>query len=226
MFIKFIVDIQKKITNVCKKNPDRFLKYVSGVIHVGANIGQERELYAKLGIRVLWIEPIPEVFEKLVENLASFPKQRAIQCLVTDEDDVSQDFYLANNDGASSSIFDFNEHRDIWPDVKFIGKIKLKTLTLASVFKRYGINPADYQALLLDTQGSELLVLKGSISILSGFLFVKTEVADFESYKNCCQLPEIEDFMITHGYKEISRTKFASRSQGGNYYDIVYKRVI
>ena len=34
---------------------DVFLKSVSGVIHVGANTGQERDLYAKYHLDVVWI---------------------------------------------------------------------------------------------------------------------------------------------------------------------------
>ena len=45
--------------------PDDFLRSCSGVIHVGANSGQERELYAQHGLNVVWIEPIPEVYTAL-----------------------------------------------------------------------------------------------------------------------------------------------------------------
>jgi hypothetical protein len=42
-----------------------YLRKVRGVIHVGANEGQERDLYAAFGLNVIWIEPIPEVFQVL-----------------------------------------------------------------------------------------------------------------------------------------------------------------
>src|SRR5215472_4628952 len=51
----------RRIRSMLKRNPDSFLRGVSGVIHVGANTGQERELYEKFGLHVVWIEPIPEV---------------------------------------------------------------------------------------------------------------------------------------------------------------------
>lgn len=43
-----------------------------GVVHVGANLGQERELYEHYGLNVLWVEPIPEVFEQLKKKHCSF----------------------------------------------------------------------------------------------------------------------------------------------------------
>jgi 2-O-methyltransferase len=43
--------------------------------------GQERELYAAFGLRVVWIEPIPEVFESLKLNICPYPKQCAYRYL-------------------------------------------------------------------------------------------------------------------------------------------------
>ncbi len=77
----------------------------------------------------------------------------------------------------------------------------------------------------MDAQGSELLVLQGSIDILKNFTYIKTEMADFESYKEFCQLVDIESFMKNHGYVEFSRNMFASRkAERENYLDIVYKK--
>src|SRR6266404_1018899 len=60
---------------------NRYLRQVSGVIHVGANTGQERYLYASYGLDVLWIEPIPSAFDELCKNISVLPKQRALNCL-------------------------------------------------------------------------------------------------------------------------------------------------
>jgi FkbM family methyltransferase len=191
---------------------------------VGANTGQERELYAQFGLRVMWIEPIPEVFEKLKANLADFPRQSALKCLVTDRDDVEQRFHIANNDGHSSSILDLNLHKDIWPQVKYSKTITLRSKTLASLLKDEQVDASEYDALVMDTQGSELLVLKGAVKILRNFTYIKTEVADFESYTGCCRLSDIASFLAHHGYGEFSRYKFAKHPNGGCYYEIVYKR--
>jgi FkbM family methyltransferase len=209
-----------------KHPPDSFLTQVSGVVHVGANTGQERELYRSCGLRVIWVEPIPEVFEQLSFNIRKFDTQRAFQALVTDVDDKEYEFHIANNGGQSSSIFSLGKHTDIWPDVHYNQSVILKSTTLASLFSRENLDSSDYQALIMDTQGSELLVLRGSLPILGNFLFIKTEVADFESYEGCCQLSDFNKFMIEHGYREFSRSKFAARAEGGSYFDIVYKKAV
>jgi FkbM family methyltransferase len=216
--------LRKKIKSLFQKNPDKLLKKVRGVIHVGANTGQEIQLYVKYGLSVVWIEPIPEVFETLKSNLTDISKQIALMGLVTDLDNIEYNFHIANNNGASSSILDLNLHNDIWPEVVYKKTIKLYSKTLPSLLKDNNINLSDYDMLVMDTQGSELLVLKGAISILRNFKYVKTEVPDFESYKNCCQLKDLNSFLTEHRFVEFSRHKFATHPEGGNYYDIIYKR--
>jgi FkbM family methyltransferase len=220
---KFGKALKRRLGSMFRRNSDRFLKKASGIIHVGANTGQEIKLYDGYGLSVIWIEPIPDIFEKLQANLVGFPKQKAIKGLVTDRENVEYHFHLANNNGASSSILDFNLHKDIWPDVTFEKSINLFSKTLPTLLKDHNVTLEDYNMLAIDTQGSELLVLQGSIPILQNFLYIKTEVPDFEAYKGCCQLKDLELFLGSRGYKEVSRHKFASHPGGGSYYDITYK---
>ncbi|MDP4252890.1 MAG: FkbM family methyltransferase [Bacteroidota bacterium] len=206
------------------KDPNELLRKVKGVIHVGANTGQEIELYHKYRLSVVWIEPIPEVFETLENNLSGFPGQRAVKGLVTDQDHVEYQFHLASNNGASSSILELNLHKDIWPDVSFEKTIQLFSRSLPSLLRENNIGIEGFDMLVMDTQGSELLVLKGALPILAHFKYIKTEVPDFESYKGCCQLKDLQSFMDQHGFKEYSRHRFAKHPGGGSYYDIIYKK--
>lgn len=224
IMIARIKSVLHRAKSVLKGDPDSFLRHVSGVIHVGANTGQERGLYDKYGLRVIWIEPIPEVFATLQANVAGFSRQRAFQYLITDRDDAEYQFHVANNAGASSSVLDLNLHKDIWPQVAYERTITLRSKTLATVLKDERIEARDYDALIMDTQGSELLVLQGATPILQNFRYIKTEVPDFESYSGCCQLTDIAAFLTRAGYREVRRRKFAERAGGGSYYDIVYRR--
>jgi len=205
-------------------NFDSFLKQVPGVIHVGANTGQEREYYAALGLNVLWVEPIPKVFEELRSNIAAFANQRACRCLLSAEHGAEYTLHVANNGGASSSILDFSKHGEIWPDVHYTHDIQLQSTTLARLIESEQIDLALYGALVLDTQGSELLVLKGASSILDRFRFVKTEVADFDSYAGCCQLDEVTDFLGQYGFKLSRKVPVAAQDGVGTYYDTLYVR--
>jgi FkbM family methyltransferase len=207
-----------------RRDPDRFLRRLEGVIHVGANSGQERDLYARLGLKVLWIEPIPEVFEMLEQNIRMYPSQRALRALVADNDDTTIELRVANNQGASSSIFDLDLHRDIWPEVKYDRTLVMQTATLPTLLQQNGVDAARYDGLILDTQGSELLILRGAAPLLPGFRFIKTEVADFSSYAGGCQLSELDNFLASHGFVQHRKHKFAEHPSGGAYYDVVYRR--
>ncbi|MDB5864874.1 MAG: hypothetical protein JWO70_2680 [Betaproteobacteria bacterium] len=195
-----------------------------GVIHVGANIGQERDLYEAHELPVIWIEPIPDVFDQLTARIEGYARQRALQCLLTDRDDVEYPFHVASNGGESSSIFELAKHRDIWPQIGFERTLTLTSTTLKSVVERERIDLALYDTLIIDTQGSELLVLRGAAEHVRAFRFIETEVADFEAYAGCCQLPEMTRFMDAQGFAERRRIKRAGHPGGGSYYDILYER--
>jgi FkbM family methyltransferase len=126
-----------------------YLSHCQGVIHVGANTGQERETYVQRGLRVVWIEPIPDVYQTLVKNIADYENQVAINALITDKDGADCLLHVANNGGASSSILDLHLHRDIWPDVGYVRDLAIKSETLPSTLQRAGVKVEDYDALLL-----------------------------------------------------------------------------
>jgi FkbM family methyltransferase len=201
-----------------------FLRDARGVIHVGAHVGQERERYSQYRLSVLWVEPLPEHFAILERNIAPFHGQRAIQCLVTDKDDVEYAFHVTSNAGGSSSILPLDMHKDIWPDVTTTKTITLSSKTLPTALREHHVDAAAYDALVMDTQGSELLVLTGAAPLLHGLRYIKAEVADFEAYTGCCRLAQVDSFLAGHGFSEHARNEIARHPGGGRYFDVVFKR--
>jgi len=224
--LRRIKTLAKRVGSLLAPGRDHYLRNVNGVVHVGANTGQERDKYKEWGLRVLWIEPIPEVFRQLKTNVAGYEGHLAIHALITDRDDATYTFNVANNGGQSSSILNLGLHKKVWPEVAFERTIELQSTTLASLFSREHVDVRNYEALILDTQGSELLVLKGAESLLHRFRFIQTEVADFESYRDGCQLRDIDPYLKARGFRERSRVKFAHRRGAGRYFDVVYEREI
>ena len=220
--VRFVKGVAWRCITKLSGDPDSFLKRVRGVIHVGANLGQERDVYATRGLNVLWIEPNPEVFKRLAVLIAPFSNQKALCELITDTDGQECVLHVSNNDGASSSIFDLAEHKKLCPDISYTSEVKLKSVRLSTLVRREGIDLAAYGALVMDTQGSEMLVLKGAVEILSHFRFVKTEITNFESYKGCCRLPEMDEFFRNRGYRRIVTRPFAHKAGVGSYYDVLY----
>jgi hypothetical protein len=90
--------------------------------------------------------------------------------------------------------------------------------------KQGGIDPGLYDALVLDTQGSELLVLQGAKDILQQFRYIRTEAADFESYRNCATVDQLCSYLKSLGFLVKRKDRFAQRAAGGAYYDILFER--
>jgi FkbM family methyltransferase len=195
---------------------------VTNIIHVGANTGDEAAFYASMKLGVLWIEPIPSVFEILSENIRVYPKQKAVQALLTDADGQKMMLNIASNNGASSSIFDFADHTEIWPQVYFTDKISVTSRTLDDVIAAETIK---YDGLIMDTQGSELLVLQGSTKHLRRFKYIKTEAADFEIYKGCATEHDLVKYLMQHGFTLSRKDVFAQKPDGsGTCSDLLFVR--
>jgi FkbM family methyltransferase len=204
--------------------PDMYLRQTTGLIHVGANVGQERDLYDFFNMDVIWIEPIPEVFEELQSNISGFSKQRAYQCLLTDIDGGAYTFHIGS-DSESSSMYDLSKHyNEMRPEIHYSRDLHLRSTTLRALLHREQIDLSRFQTLVIDTQGSELLVLKGAADVLSSFRFIKAEAADFEAYKGCCTADELTAFVGLHGFIEQRRDAFTGLQGVGTYWDILYRR--
>jgi FkbM family methyltransferase len=198
------------------------LEGARGIIHVGANLGQERFQYGALGIRVLWIEPIPEVYARLCANVARYGNQRAVNALITDRDDDWRELHVTNNDGASSSIMRLARHRDIWPHVRQVRSVRVQGTTLPTLLARIGEDVARYDVLAIDTQGSELIVLKGLGDDIRRFRRIQVEAADFEAYVGCCTVDTVSAYLQARGFRETSRKCFAVKRDVGGYFNLVF----
>ena len=197
-----------------------FLNKCHGLIHIGANDGGERDLYAEHRLKVIWIEPIPDVFHRLVENIRNFPDQRAINALITNEDGALCTLHVSSNSGRSSSILDPYLYKDIWPDVTFRQDITLRSSRLPTALA--GIDLAQYDAMVLDTQGSELLILQSAETILGRFNFIQVEAANFEAYRNCATVDAINGFLRGYGFRLLERKLLVRREAGGEYFELLF----
>jgi len=206
-----------------EETPDVFLERGKGVIRVGANTGQERMIYEARQLNVFWVEPIPNVYEILCQNIRDLPRQRAAQALLLDQDGVKVTLNIANNEGASSSVMSLKKHQELWPGVTYVDALELTSSTLATLIDQYQVNIGDYDSLVLDTQGSELLILKGSIPLLSKINYILIEAPDFEAYEGCPRLEDFNLFMKQHGFRLVAKRAIAASSKDYAYYDVLYR---
>jgi FkbM family methyltransferase len=100
----------------------------------------------RYALLVIWIEPVPEVFETLKANLQNHPRQSAFQYVLADQNDAEYALYVSNTAGASSSILESKLHKDTWPEMSYDRTVTLRARTLASLVKKEHINACDYDA--------------------------------------------------------------------------------
>jgi len=216
--------IIRRARHALASDPDRFLKRCKAVIHVGAADGGEREQYARYSLTVLWVEALPDVFQTLVRNLRDYPKQKAINALVTDKEGETYDFHVSSNRGASSSIYEFQDHKALWPDVTFTRTIRLRSTTLPTLLRKAGHSPSDFDTLILDVQGAELPVVEGAGDVLDSLRYIKAEAWDFEAYKGACTLETLSDALKQRGFTARRKRAYYGKEGVGFAYDVLYER--
>ena len=173
-----------------------------GVIHVGANIGQEFQAYRKAGLRsAIYIEPVPELFAILEKRVSIEPRHIAVQALCSDRDDDAVEFNIASNGGQSSSMLALGRHAREYPDVSYTARLMLKTTTLDRIiFGTPPITPGELDCLVLDVQGAEAKVIAGADRTLSQCRFVFSEISTGGLYVGDAQVEVVTDALKSHGF--------------------------
>ena len=178
---------------------------VRGILHIGANTGQEAGHYAELGLKAVWIEADPQLFKTLQENLVPWGGQTAYLCLASDVDGQAVDFHIASNDGGSSSIlpFDATKFAQEWPGIKEVKTIRLQTCRLDTLFARPGCHLNEVNLIVADVQGYELPVLRGLGSRISGFDAIISELNWSPPYKGATKPYQLESFLVSQGFRRL-----------------------
>lgn len=192
-----------------------------GVLHLGANTGQEAETYHKFGIpKVVWVEALPDICLKLKEHLAPYPQQLALCACLSEVDGKPVAFNISNNEAQSSSFLEFGTHTTEHPTVRYIGQMKMKTTRVDTLLRQNGINLANGWFLNIDLQGAELLALKGMGNLIRFFKWAYIEVNTKQLYKGCPFVTEIDAYLAPYGFvgKECKMT-------GNGWGDKFYARV-
>lgn len=190
----------------------RFKVQAKGVLHLGASEGQEAPAYAKHGYKMAFVEALPHVHAKLVQNVAQYNAVTYNEC-VGDVEGKEVEFNIANNGGQSSSMLEFGTHTREHPSVRFIGKTRMKMRRVDNLVK----DIHEYDLLVMDLQGAELMALKGIGDKLDGFNYVYTEVNKRHLYKGCPLVGELDEYLKGFGFERVE-TKFTQWHWGDALY--------
>lgn len=179
---------------------------LNGVLHLGAHLGQEAAIYSSLDFDVVWVEGHPEIFKQLQRNLLPYyPRQIAIQALISDTDNNTASLYVTNNNSESSSVLapDENIFSREWKGIEVVNKIELKTKRIDTLLKENKIDSSKYNILIIDLQGYELTAMKGMGEILDNIEIISTEVNLGHIYKGADLLHNIDGFLLNRGFTRV-----------------------
>ena len=186
----------------------------NGVLHIGANVGEEFPVYMELGIvKQMWFEPNPDIFAKLVQNIASNNEALAYKLCVGDRFKPVI-LHESNNAGQSSSILNLGTHKEAHPDVHYVRDIPAQMVRLDEYFGKDGLSK-DYDFLNIDIQGAELLALIGMGELLHQFKWAYLEVNKAHLYEGCALVEEIDEYLAKFGFERVE-TSWAGNTNWGD----------
>lgn len=181
----------------------------NGVFQVGASSGGEIKEFVSQGIKSgIFVEPLPDIYKKLQKVVTPYPAFFAVNALCTDTVDDTYSFHVstAGSMGASSSILKPAGVLNVHPEVPFDSQpMTLKSTTVDQIvtdFKAKGVANVveNLDMLYLDTQGSELIVLKGASKFLDQVRYIYSEVSLGGLYENDVTHIELSTYLSSRGF--------------------------
>lgn len=193
--------------------PKYNLKF-SGVLHLGANTGEEAPIYKELGImKQIWFEANEEIFLKLKSNISDNPDAVAFNFAVGDENKEAV-LHVSNNGSQSSSVLELGLHKEEHPDVKYVSDMNVQMVRLDS----FDLDLSNVDLLNVDVQGFELNVLRGMGDLLHQFKALYLEVNKKELYENCALIEDIDFYVSSFGFQRVETYWAPNKSWGDALY--------
>lgn len=172
------------------------LKKINGIIQVGANSGQEISIFEKYTNNIMLFEPNKSLYEYLKINYNNY----LIYNYALGNSDEELDFYVASNNGESSSILKPKNHTILYPNVTFEKPLKIKVRRFDNLMEELKLNIDDFNVLISDTQGYELQVLKGFGNLINNIELIICEYIDSNLYENDSKLEDIKNYLIKYNF--------------------------
>lgn len=170
----------------------------SGVLHVGAHLGEEMEEYHDNGFgKVLWVEGQSRIIGDLRSRVEPFG-DAVFEGVVWSSSNIELVLNVTNN-SVSSSLYRLEKHRDLYPDVDYVAEERVTTVRLDEI-----IPPEEsFDFLNLDIQGAELEALRGLGDMLENVGWVYIEVNREYLYSGIPLLPELDRFLEERGFRRV-----------------------
>lgn len=178
---------------------------LKGIIHGGANDGEEMENAIRLGVEnLVAFEPLTSAFELLESRYGD--KVHCFKIGLHNEDRAAK-LRITAGDGKGSTLMEVNyQHPEVvknWNDgqAMFVGHETIKLMKFTTWAKKNPrIDLSLYDTLQLDTQGNEFEILEGMGDLLQGFKFLCLELSTIPAYKNEVLADKVSAWLEERGF--------------------------
>jgi len=178
-------------------------KPVTGILHIGAHIGEEFEYYRQNGVEsIVFVEANPNIIPVLQDRCSSGSQVKIYNAAISDSSGPMT--LRVTNNIQSSSLLPLHLHLKRHPDVHETSSIQVECTTIDQFLSKERLEPKDYNCLVLDIQGVETRALRGAENYLKHCDFIYTEVNFEELYLGCGLISELESIIVPHGFSRKS----------------------
>jgi FkbM family methyltransferase len=177
---------------------------ITGVIQIGAHYGEELEStwLNESNIKyIILFEADLDNFKILKERLSKITTNKTVYTINKGIGPFPCEMTLykeSNNNGQSNSVLKPKVHLEAFPHIIFDKETKIKIEPL----DKYECS-SDFNFMTIDVQGFELEVLRGARKTLKNIQWLMLEVNRAETYENCAQVDEIDEFLAKFNFERV-----------------------
>jgi FkbM family methyltransferase len=183
------------------------------LIHIGAHLAEESEAYDNFNwaglTGITWIEAQEELVEFLKIKLDA-NRNRVLKVCAWSLSGEKKYLNITSN-SQSTSLLNFGEHSELYPEIYVKRKCEVKTSRLDEVLEE----SENFEFVNLDVQGAELHVLIGMGEKLSHAKWIYTEVNSAEIYLDNVRVKELDEYLKKFGFKRVV-TKWVGKDGWGD----------
>jgi len=192
------------------------LRGVTGVLHIGAHLGQEAELYRDHGInRVTWIEANHDIILDLIKHVAAISSgSRVIEAAVGRYPHRGR-LHKTSDGGASSSLKESDRHSSLWPEISVTDIDETDVTTIDLLHEKHDFR--EHNLWVLDIQGGEVDALVSALDSLHIADYILCEFTG-ELYRHGSCPSEIDRMMLDF-------TATAAWMSDAGFGEVFYQRI-
>ena len=181
------------------------------IIHVGAWEGLDVPEYKTLEIsKITLVEAMPDKARALRERFSDDHQVEIIEAAASNVSNATVSFYPLEYGSSSLLKPKIESLQHVFADFAEIDPITVRTIRIDEI----ETSETEKIMLIIDVQGAELQVLKGSIKTLKKTVLIKVELSTVAYYEGQSHQKEITHFLEDHGFVCLSKRISKKMGQG------------